>query len=1167
MKYTKKYLCELTKKIFIYFVLFTMLFSGNSIIAAQKTGDEMLVEISDKMTELFGDDIPNAQDDDYAAYNEAITMLIIASASDGGNIKDNATVLNNMNLIYKSAEELGMNRYIEETREKTGNADRKYNEGLRVNKQVKEITRSDIDVKADSKVQLVNEIEGMKPQGGYEKLNEEELKEVDSKLREYFENYGSYTGGTGQDDYDNRMSIIASTINDIMVERGYVKDGYVTAYTYIVGEQTVDTEDDDDDFEDTIPGKIITAIIQIVAIIGDAADQTMAYIMYGTGTWKSYNVLIKEPEVEAEGAAQIDMGAMRKKIQYPKIVYSPEEIFTGKNPVSNKKIALLDIDFINRSKRSDYTSSDGFEDRNILKQNIASWYLALRNIAIVALISILIFTGIKMMLSVNSNKKAKYKQMIVDWLVAVIILFSMHFIMSFILKTIDSVTTLFTSNESGTYSITVKGDKTKTFKTNLMGAVRFGIRSKDLKAEAVYLAIYFALIAFTLKFTIVYLKRTLKVAFLTLIAPIVAATYPIDKMGDGKAQGFEMWLKEYIFNALLQVVHLLMYKVMITSAIDIAADNPLYAILAIGFMVEAERIFRQIFGFDSRGGGNVGGLSTASAIATGAMANKAVNAFAKVGGKVSKEGKELELKDMDKPDKIKRNDYFGAFGNGKNSDSNGNGFEIGSNKNQNSGNSNSRSSVGKENTTNDGPQSGNQNSGSNSLHRNSNKTAANSNPLNPGNVNNGQDNKNSNNPFANLMKDKLIDPFANKAKNIANAPSRKAKQILKNAGIDVEGNKDWKKQLPKNATKAAKNKLARKIGWDKSRGTKANVARLTAKTLGAATRLTAKVGIGTAVTAAVLGASLADGKANPFKALGTGILAAKTGGKLMKKGEKLVGKSINGARNIGRSIKYGDKNAYQMKYLEKMRSDKRTDDYFIRTYGIDKKDDEKERWIQHFYGLDAKEYKKARAFSNELSKMDVNNEMDKFRKNVQKNKQQNWENEFGNRKNANGEKMTKHEQAQKIAEEQGISYEDAVNGMKIDEYRRKNGISNNVSNSEVQKQMNDSENRELQKAEDEYKKRVAEKVRQQTGDSSLTDDEAMQRKYMDKNDDIANKTIQGKNIIQEENSSALYLQKERENYINDKLSSAETEEEARQRRYYYDTLFENIKKYNETINH
>ena len=52
-------------------------------------------------------------------------------------------------------------------------------------------------------------------------------------------------------------------------------------------------------------------------------------------------------------------------------------------------------------------------------------------------------------------------------------------------------------------------------------------------------------------------------AFLTLIAPIVSLTYPIDKMNDGKAQAFNMWLKEYIFNALLQPFHLIIYFIFI----------------------------------------------------------------------------------------------------------------------------------------------------------------------------------------------------------------------------------------------------------------------------------------------------------------------------------------------------------------------------------------------------------------------------------------------------------------------------------------------------------------------------------------------------------------------------------------------------------------------------
>lgn len=35
-----------------------------------------------------------------------------------------------------------------------------------------------------------------------------------------------------------------------------------------------------------------------------------------------------------------------------------------------------------------------------------------------------------------------------------------------------------------------------------------------------------------------------------MIAPLVALTYPIDKVKDGKAQAFDMWFKEYTMNAI-----------------------------------------------------------------------------------------------------------------------------------------------------------------------------------------------------------------------------------------------------------------------------------------------------------------------------------------------------------------------------------------------------------------------------------------------------------------------------------------------------------------------------------------------------------------------------------------------------------------------------------------
>ena len=104
-------------------------------------------------------------------------------------------------------------------------------------------------------------------------------------------------------------------------------------------------------------------------------------------------------------------------------------------------------------------------------------------------------------------------------------------------------------------------------------------------------------------------------AFLTLIAPIVAFTYPLDKLSDGNAQGFSMWLKEYVFNALLQPMHFILYYILVGSSVVIAAENPIYAIAVLAFMAEGERLLRKIFGFDKASGGTVKGMQDAFAAA------------------------------------------------------------------------------------------------------------------------------------------------------------------------------------------------------------------------------------------------------------------------------------------------------------------------------------------------------------------------------------------------------------------------------------------------------------------------------------------------------------------------------------------------------------------------
>lgn len=205
------------------------------------------------------------------------------------------------------------------------------------------------------------------------------------------------------------------------------------------------------------------------------------------------------------------------------------------------------------------------------------------------------------------------------------LIFFMHYIMNFTISMINIFNNYISTSLT---AITVQVDNT-SFTTNLMGLVRFETQYKDFATKVTYMIFYIALVIYTAKYSWAYLKRTITLMFLTVIAPLVAMTYPIDKIKDGKSQAFDAWLKEYVFTALLQPFHLIVYAVLVGSSIDIVKTNPLFAILAIAFIGPAEKMLRKFFGFDKAPGASA--LSQAGAMFGGAaawnMTKKAIGAL------------------------------------------------------------------------------------------------------------------------------------------------------------------------------------------------------------------------------------------------------------------------------------------------------------------------------------------------------------------------------------------------------------------------------------------------------------------------------------------------------------------------------------------------------------
>lgn len=310
----------------------------------------------------------------------------------------------------------------------------------------------------------------------------------------------------------------------------------------------------------------------------------------------------------------------------PVVKYSPDMIFSNQVPA-------LDANFIN-PKKWDNNEQNNKSIALQLQETISAWYRSLRNLVVVCLLAVLLYVAIRIIVTSVAADKAKYKQMLMDWLIALFLLFFLHYIMSFTMTLVEIITSSLADSSSVTVKMIPENTEDSTevyFKTNLTGYCRLMIEHVDLGTKAIFLFFYIGIIVYTFKFTFEYMKRAITLAFLTLMAPLVTLTYPIDKMGDGKAQAFNAWFKEFAYNAILQPFHLIIYSIFMGAGMNIAVENPLYAIFFMAFLTPAEKLLRKFFGFDkapSAGASFAGGFGGAAAFnALKGAASKGVNAL------------------------------------------------------------------------------------------------------------------------------------------------------------------------------------------------------------------------------------------------------------------------------------------------------------------------------------------------------------------------------------------------------------------------------------------------------------------------------------------------------------------------------------------------------------
>ena len=285
----------------------------------------------------------------------------------------------------------------------------------------------------------------------------------------------------------------------------------------------------------------------------------------------------------------------------------------------------------------DFFSTDNGNSLSNLKENVSIWYVAIRNLAAVALAIILVYVGIRMAISSVAEDKAKYKKMLFNWITSLAILFLLHYIMVAIIGVNNSIVDIISEG---------RDEKASQKYVNTMN--QFALKSYDINVGLFdgigYAFIYLLLSLMTFIFLLTYIKRMITIAFLIIIAPIITITYSIDKMGDGKSQALNTWFKEFVYNVLIQCFHCIIYLALVQTSFNMltvssSTNNPfdgagetVLAFLMVVFMYQAEDIVKNIFGFKASSLPQTIGQAAVVATAVGAMGKAGKSASSKGGG-------------------------------------------------------------------------------------------------------------------------------------------------------------------------------------------------------------------------------------------------------------------------------------------------------------------------------------------------------------------------------------------------------------------------------------------------------------------------------------------------------------------------------------------------------
>lgn len=352
---------------------------------------------------------------------------------------------------------------------------------------------------------------------------------------------------------------------------------------------------------------------------------------------------------------------------YANIEITPEAIL--QNTIGFFDVDFFSTEFDDKQNEGEQSATESISIQ--LRKVVRQLYVTIRDISLIFIVIVTIVLIIKMLMGINPQERRRIGEGLFNCIKGLALIVVMHFIMaiavsinnqlaaSVALSGFDTSNVYSTKEEAEAalasggaqgekiggveFTITEKADekpiyeyfkderpnkvaissgggkyKTTFYATNFTEVARYsmqkayevddeGERGTTAWERMGWCVVYVLFVIVTVIFVWMYGKRVVYMAILTVLAPIVGLMYPINRADGGRAQSLNYWLREYMGTLFMQPFHLLIYSVLIDSAMNISLKNPIYTLIALLGMIIAEKFVRELIGIRDTGIGNLGG--------------------------------------------------------------------------------------------------------------------------------------------------------------------------------------------------------------------------------------------------------------------------------------------------------------------------------------------------------------------------------------------------------------------------------------------------------------------------------------------------------------------------------------------------------------------------------